>query len=44
MNSYTDIEKEAVVGTLMLGFIGISALVGLVPLGYVISWIIKLYL
>lgn len=43
MNGYTDNEKEAVIGTLMFGFVGISALAGLMPLGYVLVWVIKQY-
>ena len=38
MNEYTSTERDTLVGTLMLGFVGISAFVGLIPLGYVLVW------
>jgi len=44
MNDYTDNRKETFIGSLMLGFVGISALAGLIPLGYVLVWFLKHYL
>ncbi len=44
MNDYTSTERETLIGTLMLGFVGISAVAGLIPLGYVLVWFFRHYL
>jgi hypothetical protein len=41
MNGYAKDEKETLIGTLMLCFVGISAFVGLIPLGYVLVWFFR---
>ena len=43
MNIYVDSEEETFMGTLMVSFVGISAVAGLIPLVYVFGWVIKQY-